>query len=510
MLAEYIQIENMGNKQNIQRSRKNDLSKSKSSLRENVQPNQTQRKDESNKCRDLKHITKSSDCSTDFGSESAYSGKLTREVKDAVAEALSHSNTISTEQSLMSSGSGSSKCASAENQAALANNISRESSMDMRKKKEGVLMYSPAKLRSLKLKVMQGTLRDLQVGTSSKKNDKQFGVVPKKQVAFAVDETVCGLVIGKGGVNVKKLEKTFDVEIIVNAKKSETATKRIVTILGVNHNNIEKARRALDYQQVFIPILGIHQKKLIAQQSEDKFQKWRMDSGVVRIEFETELENYDPSTYQKNQNQNFNPVNFPSYKQSSRDLIRQKKEESNDLHSGFLRLVGTKESVVRGQKMIEEELDRVNKASGVTPAATQNPREEEVRVHNVETNYSRVAAHGLHNPSLRQKGGYYRQPDMQNPSAIYQLWQQQQQQVQSYPYSGYGYNPYRNYSPYVPPQTGYSNSNSQNFYRGYGSSSRRRSLKYSRAQKSLDDMLLGGKLSVDEYASKLSKHSSKR
>lgn len=449
------------------------------------------------------HKKESSITSTPTGEEnkeeSISSESLSAEIKEAVADALNggKSSTSTSMKEVSMLDSSMTKSCEPLKKSPLTSSDNKHT------KRVDKIVYSMEMLRSFKHRVMQGALNDLKSDGKEKFFKTRYVPTHKKQVAFAVDETVCGLVIGKGGVNVKKLEKTFDVEIIVNAKKSETATKRIVTIIGTKAENIEKARQSLDYQQVFIPILGLHQKKLVAQNSEDKFQKWRTESGVVRIEFETELENYDPTTYVQNQNAHYNQMQSSyGYKLSNRELIRQKKEESNEMHSGFLRLVGTKESVVRGQKMIEDELDRVNKLK-----QAEVVKESEVRVHNVETNYSRQAAqqNSYNSYAARAKGaGYYKQgmsQQVDTQSAIYQLWQQQQQQQSFYPNYN-SYNPYRNNN-YMHdgnmPMQSQRNVN-------YGSS-RRRSLKYSRTQKSLDDMLLDGKLSVDEYALKMSRRS---
>lgn len=427
----------------------------------------------------------------------------------------------------------------------------------------------------------------------------------RKQVAFAVEETVCGLVIGKGGVNVKKLEKTLGVEIIVNAKKDEKATKRIVTILGTNPVAIQRARDELDFQQVFIPVLGPYQMKLVARASQDKFQKWRIESGCTRIEFEHSLEDYDPEKF-SGQPSTFNGYHDietmePLY--STRQKIQLKKQEATENHNGFLRLVGTRVSVKKAQVFIENELDRANKIGMFDPKTKKEEVENtSYNVMNMDSNYSRNAhlkpphtlpgsAYGslgvgrMYEPGSTQYNHQKYQvagPAGMNHSTntmVYQLWKQQQElqkiahdtrtslahlNMNLYP-SNYrpGYNAMdapahvqqidhqsnvrgnvssttnyaQNYGHYYPsgqkpttmradaqahvpmnqkeyiPQPG-----QQYQYSGQGrgrfrvveprKTTQQRSQENTRPpefQRNLDDMLLEGKLSVDEYAIKLAK-----
>eukprot|EP00924_Labyrinthula_sp_SR-Ha-C_P007064 snap_masked-scaffold_8-processed-gene-8.20-mRNA-1 protein AED:1.00 eAED:1.00 QI:0/-1/0/0/-1/1/1/0/717 len=269
----------------------------------------------------------------------------------------------------------------------------------------------------------------------------------RKQVAFAVDETVCGLVIGKGGVNVKKLEKMLGVEIIVNAKKDENATKRIVTILGTNPAAIQRARDELDFQQVFIPVLGPYQMRLVAKASQDKFQKWRVESGCTRVEFEHTLDDYDP---QKHSNiTHHDAVEMLDIGYSTRQKIQLKKQEATNNHNGFLRLVGTKEAVKKGQIFIENELDRANKIGMFDPKTKKEEVENtNFSVMNMDTNYSRNAHFKSQNRGIGygvpHQGMAYEphhvyeqkkynltngQPYANNTTGtvVYQLWKQQQE-----------------------------------------------------------------------------------
>ena len=60
-----------------------------------------------------------------------------------------------------------------------------------------------------------------------------------KLVAFTVDESVCGYMVGTNGSNIRNIEKQFGVEISLDPQVSDTG-KRIVTIRGPDAQSVQR------------------------------------------------------------------------------------------------------------------------------------------------------------------------------------------------------------------------------------------------------------------------------
>lgn len=72
------------------------------------------------------------------------------------------------------------------------------------------------------------------------------------QEEFTTEESLVGKLIGKGGENLKKVQKKYDVKISVVETSNED--KRLVKILGEDAENVKKAREEIEYVQEQIPV----------------------------------------------------------------------------------------------------------------------------------------------------------------------------------------------------------------------------------------------------------------
>mmetsp|Transcript_18857 Transcript_18857/g.23988 ORF Transcript_18857/g.23988 Transcript_18857/m.23988 type:complete len:467 (-) Transcript_18857:30-1430(-) len=220
--------------------------------------------------------------------------------------------------------------------------------------------------------------------------------VDSKSVAFIVDESVCGYMIGQKGNNIRKVEKKLGVQISVNSQGSD---KRVVTIFGPDAQTVQQARELVEFEEVFVPVLEAH-LRVVEDAKAHKFAEWRNQSGCTRMEYEKVNENQRQT---KNIRRNMEGI----------------------IASGFVRIVGTKPAVKLARDLLEAQLDyevKFLRLGGEFPKQTKEP---------AETSSMKSQNHSkLRKPKLKKKTNddtaQILNETGQVETPLYQLWLQQQ------------------------------------------------------------------------------------
>lgn len=76
----------------------------------------------------------------------------------------------------------------------------------------------------------------------AQKNELDRAKYGQFKAEIEVDNNLVRLVIGKGGSNIKELEKRYGVRIIVDKDEKERSNKKKITVIGPNQDTVEEAR----------------------------------------------------------------------------------------------------------------------------------------------------------------------------------------------------------------------------------------------------------------------------
>merc|ERR1719235_2453272 len=109
---------------------------------------------------------------------------------------------------------------------------------------------------------------------------------------FNVDEEVVGLVIGKGGENLRRVEEKHKVEITVEKTENATSDKRRVKIVGDSKDAVQAAREEVEYVRDYFEVDKI-QFEVVFGRNRRTLEEIREKSGAIRLRYETERGHVD-------------------------------------------------------------------------------------------------------------------------------------------------------------------------------------------------------------------------
>ena len=97
-----------------------------------------------------------------------------------------------------------------------------------------------------------------------------------------IDQSIVGLIIGRGGSNLKNLQDQFKVFIDIDKSQTESSKRKIV-ISGKTEKSVQDAAEELDIQELRLPIEDVDYVCGINDKNLDYFHN-KSDVLVLRIE----------------------------------------------------------------------------------------------------------------------------------------------------------------------------------------------------------------------------------
>merc|ERR1719261_1116513 len=109
---------------------------------------------------------------------------------------------------------------------------------------------------------------------------------------FTVDEEVVGLVIGKGGESLRRVEEKHNVEITVEKTENATSDKRRVKIVGETKEAVEGAREEVEYvrDQFEVDKLTFD---VVFGRNRRIFEEIREKNGAIRLRYDADRGHVD-------------------------------------------------------------------------------------------------------------------------------------------------------------------------------------------------------------------------
>jgi hypothetical protein len=105
---------------------------------------------------------------------------------------------------------------------------------------------------------------------------------------FDVDEDIVGLVIGKSGERLRRVQDQYGVEIQVERQEErrgkQNSTKRRVKILGDDKQNVEKAREEIEYQKEYWTIEP-DQTGWVLGKRKQNLMDFQTKTGILRLRY---------------------------------------------------------------------------------------------------------------------------------------------------------------------------------------------------------------------------------